>query len=112
MGLNLCLLFGIVLFISVAVCTPMFEKGSYNRLIQNKYDDAIIENNVWPMTVSRTEKMVSKEVQDTDVYIETCNNYADYWSEQLPVDEIIRFLTYSTASSYVIDTSLTIKNTL
>ena len=89
-GLNLCLLFGIVLFISVAVCTPMFEVGSYNRLLQNKFDDEILKNNTWPMTMGRVEKYVSKEAQDTNEYIERAGSFADYWKKYMPVDEVAR----------------------
>lgn len=89
-GLNLCLLFGIVLFISVAVCTPMFEAGSYNRLIQNKFDDTIIANNTWPLVLTRTDKYVSEEAHDTDSYIAVANEYADSWKANMPVDEISR----------------------
>lgn len=56
--LNLCLLFGIVLFISVAICTPMFESGSYNRLLQSDFDDYIEKNNREPIVLSHKEHIM------------------------------------------------------
>lgn len=85
--LNLCLLFGIVLFISVAICTPMFEYGSYNRLLQSDFDDYIEKNNREPIVLSHKEQIKT----DSPLLIESCmtqmQDYSDIWEKYLPAEK-------------------------
>lgn len=85
-GLNLCLLFGIVLFLSVAICTPMFEEGSYNRLIQSKFDDYITVNNEWPMYIGRGESLVTEQALNPDSVLKQMDEYLAIWNSYLGVD--------------------------
>ena len=85
-GLNLCLLFGIVLFLSVAICTPMFEEGSYNRLIQSKFDDYITANNEWPMYIGRGESLVTEQALNPDSVLKQMDEYLAIWNSYLGVD--------------------------
>ena len=57
---NACIMFGVMLFIAVSVCYPMFLYGAENELLRRGFWQYIEENNEHPAVLSRTQKSEAK----------------------------------------------------
>ncbi len=88
--LNGCLLLGITLFISIATCTPMFKKGSLNRLIQSKFTDYIEDNNEYPAVIGRSGSCKTKDFPTVEAITEKIDSYGKSWQKymKIPAREI------------------------
>lgn len=81
--LNGCLLLGITLFIAIAACTPMFQKGSLNMLLRSKFEAVIEEQNVYPSVLSRSTRIEGEELSyqaikgKMDGYLQTWQTYVE-----------------------------------
>lgn len=81
--LNGCLLLGITLFIAIAACTPMFQKGSLNMLLRSKFEAVIEEDNVYPAVLSRGTRIEGEDLsysaikENMDGYLQTWQTYID-----------------------------------
>lgn len=85
--LNGCLLLGITLFIAIAACTPMFKKGSLNKLIQSKFVDYIEENNEYPAVIARNTSLEVNGGFDFGEVTGKIEEYGEKWKEYLQVPE-------------------------
>ncbi|MCM1158160.1 MAG: hypothetical protein NC300_05625 [Bacteroidales bacterium] len=81
--LNGCLLLGITLFIAVAACTPMFKKGSLNRLLQSKFITYIEQNNEYPAVVGRSGSCKTKENKDMESIEHKIYSYGTSWQKYI-----------------------------
>lgn len=85
--LNGCLLLGIVLFISIMACTPMFKRGSLDKLLQSKFISYIEENNEYPTVLSRSGSLKTKDSKTMKAIEEEINNYGAAWQEYMEIPE-------------------------
>ncbi|MDE6627075.1 MAG: FtsX-like permease family protein [Lachnospiraceae bacterium] len=85
--LNGCLLLGITLFIAIAACTPMFKRGSLNKLIQSKFEDYIEGNNEYPVVVQRSASVAAESGVDFDKIIDKIASYEQTWKEYFEISE-------------------------
>lgn len=85
--LNGCLLLGITLFIAIAACTPMFKRGSLNKLIQSKFEDYIESNNEYPAVIKRSASVTADGVVDFDKVIDKIEGYKRTWKEYIEISE-------------------------
>lgn len=85
--LNGCLLLGIMLFIAIAACTPMFKRGSLNKLIQSKFKDYIESNNEYPTVIRRRASVAAENRVDFDKIIDKIEGYKQTWKKYLEISE-------------------------
>lgn len=83
--LNGCLLLGITLFISIAACTPMFKKGSLNRMIQSKFTGYIEENNEYPAVIGRSGSCKIDSFPTVDAISEKMDSYGKSWQKYMDI---------------------------
>ncbi|MDE6760997.1 MAG: ABC transporter permease [Lachnospiraceae bacterium] len=83
--LNGCLLLGITLFISIAACTPMFKKGSLNRLIQSKFTDYIEENNEYPSVIGRSGSCKTQSFPTVEAITGKIDSYGESWQKYMKI---------------------------
>lgn len=83
--LNGCLLLGITLFIAIAACTPMFKKGSLNKLIQSKFTSFIEENNEYPSVIGRNGSCKIQEFSNMEAIKGKIDSYGESWQKYMKV---------------------------
>ena len=75
-----CLLFGMVLFVALAACTPMFREGAFNLLLQNRFNQVIEAKNEYPLVYSHTELLNEKSGKLTfDEVFRNLDQYPEAW---------------------------------
>lgn len=84
--LNASLLLGIILLTAVVTCHPMFMQGSLNKLLDNAFQEHIIEENEYPIVLNRNGAYQIEKVKSTDVVMEKLTAYQNKWTEYLGLD--------------------------
>ncbi len=85
--LNACLLVGIAFLVAVLSCTPMFQMGSLDMLLQNKLKDRMIENNEYPFVLERSEKITGDNISFERVS-NRADEYVNTWERYLEIDRV------------------------
>lgn len=85
--LNLCLLLGIVLMIAVCSCTPMFERGSLDKLLQRKLEEKMVEENAYPVSLYRIYVDKSKEMKYQTIK-DSIMKYKNTWDEYIDIPSV------------------------
>lgn len=82
--LNGCLLLGITLFIAIAACTPMFQKGSLDMLLQSKFETVIWEQNTYPTVISKSARVEGDGLSYPSIK-KKINGYLQTWEKYMDV---------------------------
>lgn len=83
--LNGCLLLGIVLFVAISASTPMFKRGSLNKLIQSKFLTYIEENNEYPTVLRRNGSRRTEKISTVKELSEQLDAYGAEWQDYLKI---------------------------
>lgn len=86
--LNACLLLGIVLFVAVASCNPMFKNGALDMMLSSKFDEAIENDNKFSCTIGRTGSVATEDYADTAAVRDKIDSYEEMWYSYIGVDTI------------------------
>ncbi len=81
--LNGCLLIGVALLSAFLCIYPMFREGSLNRLLQTLFTEYIEENNEFPTTMERSDKIATKEFGTVDDVVNVMDDYEKSWVQYL-----------------------------
>lgn len=80
---NACIVFGVMLFIAVSVCHPMFLYGAENELLKRGFWQYIEDKNQYPAVLSRTEGTELESGEGvTQLFSKLCA-YQDTWQKYL-----------------------------
>ena len=93
--LNACLFFGIMILVAVLSLIPMFEKGALDDVILYEFEDAALEDNIYPAVISRTESMEREEVEGLSDVDSTIKTYTDRWNKYLELSVLSTQVIYS-----------------
>ncbi|MCM1498654.1 MAG: ABC transporter permease [Clostridium sp.] len=85
--LNGCLLLGITLFIAIAACTPMFKRGSLDKLIQSKFEHYIESCNKYPTVIERSASVTAEGSVDFSKLTDKIESYQRTWKEYMEIAE-------------------------
>lgn len=83
--LNGCLLLGVTLLIAIAASTPMFKKGSLNRLIQNRFTEGIEENNAYSAVIGKSASVKGENGVDYSQVLDKITGYQKIWQRYIDV---------------------------
>jgi putative ABC transport system permease protein len=87
--LNLCLLTGIILLVAVFSCSPMFEKGSLDKLLQKSFNDSANDSGEYPLVLYRNGFCETKDYPDSAAVYGRLDAYESKWNQYIDVDKII-----------------------
>lgn len=83
--LNGCLLLGILLLVAIATSTPMFKKGSLDRLIQSKFEEYIKVNNTFPVVLGREASVKEEEGVDYSEGYQEIKGFVDNLEKSIEI---------------------------
>lgn len=86
--LNLCLLMGVALFISLFVCHPMFEKGAGNQILNTLFTKQAQKNNEFPAMMSRVGSYEIKDYKNSQSVLDKLSEYEKKWMQYVNIDSI------------------------
>lgn len=92
---NACIMFGVMLFIAVSVCHPMFLYGAENELLRRGFWQYIEENNEHPAVLSRTQGIRLKSGEDVKQLFSKLRAYQETWQKYLELS-VLASQSYAT----------------
>lgn len=107
--LNFSLLLGIVLLTAVVSCHPMFLYGSLNKLLDSSFQEYIIEENKYPMVISRIGAYNTADVASVETVKNKQENHKAKWLDILGIEAVETQFKLEMAAS-VTDGSFGAKN--
>lgn len=86
--MNLSILFGVVLFVAVMVCHPIFLNGALNQLAKNLWNETIEQENKYPTVLSRDGEMKLENDGDFEELLQKQQSYQEKWGKYLPCKQL------------------------
>lgn len=86
--LNICLLMGVTLFISLFVCHPMFEKGAGSRMLNTLFEKQAEKENTFPATMKREGTYKVAEYKSAKAVLDKLTEYEKKWTEYVDIDTV------------------------
>ena len=86
--LNICLLTGIVLLVSVFTCHPMLEKGAGNKILWDGFEKIVEDTQEYPAVFSREGSYNSKDFKDTEAILAKLARYEEKWQSYVDINVI------------------------
>lgn len=87
--LNICTLLGIILLIGVASGSVLYQGAALNKLLQNKFDRYIGDNNAYPASLKAVYQMVYKKESGAaaEQAEKICRTVDDEWKKEIPMNK-------------------------
>ena len=86
--LNICLLTGIVLLVSVFTCHPMLEKGAGNKILWDGFEKIVEDTQEYPAVFSREGSYNSKDFKNTEAILAKLARYEEKWQSYVDINVI------------------------
>lgn len=86
--LNACLLLGIILFVAVASCNPMFKNGALDMMLSSKFDESIEDNNKYSCVIGREGSVATEDYPEVNDVSGKITSYENMWNSYMGIDTL------------------------